>query len=143
MIVEEDQKGNDRAEYGNYILKHISKNLTNYFGKGFSVTNLKYRRRFYKAFQKGQTLYDQLSCSHYLLLSKIEEENKIKFYFNEAIASNWSVRELERQIASLLYERLVLSKNKEEVLQLANKGYKINNPADLVKDPYILEFLLE
>ncbi|MCT4593028.1 MAG: PDDEXK nuclease domain-containing protein, partial [Anaeromicrobium sp.] len=104
-------------------------------------TNLKYMRKFYKSFPISQTLSDQLSWSHYLLLSKIDEVEKRKFYFEEAISSNWSVRELDRQISSLLFERLSLSKDKESTLQLANEGHKISKPEDLVKDPYFLEFL--
>jgi predicted nuclease of restriction endonuclease-like (RecB) superfamily len=141
MIVEEEQNGADRAGYGDYLIKSLSKKLTNEFGKGLSVTNLKYMRRFYNAFQKSQTLSDQLSWSHYLILSKIDGINKRKFYFNESISSNWSVRELERQVASLLFERVTLSIEKDEVLKFAKEGHKISKPQDLVKDPYILEFL--
>ncbi|GAA0179449.1 PDDEXK nuclease domain-containing protein [Clostridium sediminicola] len=141
MIVEEEQNGTDRANYGDYIIKYLSEKLTKDFGKGFSTTNLKYMRRFYNAFSISQTLSDQLSWSHYLLLSKIDETQKRKFYFEEAISANWSVRELDRQIASLLFERLSLSKDKKSILQLANEGHKISKPEDLVKDPYVLEFL--
>lgn len=141
MIVEEEQNGTERANYGDYIIKYLSEKLTKDFGKGFSTTNLKYMRRFYNAFSISQTLSDQLSWSHYLLLSKIDETQKRKFYFEEAISANWSVRELDRQIASLLFERLSLSKDKKSILQLANEGHKISKPKDLVKDPYVLEFL--
>ncbi len=98
-------------------------------------------RLFYNAFQKRQTLSDELSWSHYLLLTKITELDKRSFYFREAIESKWSVRELERQISSLLFERLELSKDKEGVLTIAKKGHEITVPKDLVKDPYVLEFL--
>ena len=92
-------------------------------------------------FQKHQTLSDELSWSHYLLLTKVKEDDKRLFYFNEAMNSKWSVRELERQISSLLFERLTLSKDKEEVLLIAKEGHEINSSKDLVKDPYVLEFL--
>ncbi len=98
-------------------------------------------RSFYRAFSISQTLSDQLSWSHYLLLTRIKEVEKKDFYFNEAINAKWSVRELERQISSLLFERLAMSKDKKSVLDLATKGQVINKPIDLVKDPYILEFL--
>ena len=141
IIVEQEQKGQGRAQYGDYILKYLSERLKNDFGKGFSITNLKYMRNFYNAFPIGQTLSDQLSWSHYIILSNIEEQKIRNFYFQECISSNWSVRELERQAASLLYERLIMSKDKDKVLEAAEKGHVINNPRDLVKDPYVLEFL--
>lgn len=141
MIVEEEQHGIDRANYGEFLLEDLSKQLKKEFSKGVSVTNLRNMRRFYNSFSKRQTLSDELSWSHYLILAKIDEIEKRKFYFNESISANWSVRELERQVASLLFERLTLSKDKEEVLRIAKEGHKISNPQDLVKDPYILEFL--
>jgi len=141
MIVEEEQNGEDRAGYGEQLLKELSEKLTQEFGRGLSVTNLRNMRLFYQSFQKHQTLSDELSWSHYLLLTKIKEEDKRSFYFMEAIESKWSVRELERQIASLLFERLTLSKDKQKVLEVAKKGHEITVPEDLVKDPYVLEFL--
>jgi len=141
IIVMEEQNGKNNAKYGDYLIANLSKKLKNDFGKGFSVTNLKNMRRFYITFPNGQTLSDHLSWSHYLLLLKIKEEEKRLFYLQESIESNWSVRELDRQISSLLFERLTLSKNKEEILQITDKGIKINEPSDLVKDPYVLEFL--
>ena len=141
MIVEEEQSGEYRANYGEMILKDLSRRLTIEFGRGFSVTNLRNMRQFYKVFQKHQTLSDELSWSHYLLLTKVKEDDKRLFYFNEAMNSKWSVRELERQISSLLFERLTLSKDKEEVLLIAKEGHEINSSKDLVKDPYVLEFL--
>ena len=141
IIVDEEQRGEERAEYGRYLIKFLSKKLTSDFGKGFSITNLKYMRVFYKAFPIGQTLSDQLSWSHYLLLSKLEQENIRHFYFKECISAHWSVRELERQISSLLYERLTLSRDKKKVLEISGKGHHIAVPSDLVKDPYVLEFL--
>ena len=141
MIVEEEQNGEDRAGYGEQLLKELSQKLTEEFGRGLSVTNLRNMRLFYQSFQKHQTLSDELSWSHYLLLTKIKEDDKRSFYFMEAIESKWSVRELERQIASLLFERLTLSKDKQKVLEVAKKGHEITVPEDLVKDPYVLEFL--
>ena len=141
MIVEEEQNGSGRAGYGDQLLKDLSKKLTKEFGRGLSVTNLRNMRLFYQSFQKHQTLSDVLSWSHYLLLTKIKEEDKRSFFFVEAIESKWSVRELERQISSLLFERLTLSKDKEAVLEVANKGHELNSPKDIVKDPYVLEFL--
>lgn len=141
MIVEEEQNGSGRAGYGDQLLKDLSKKLTKEFGRGLSVTNLRNMRLFYQSFQKHQTLSDELSWSHYLLLTKIKEEDKRSFFLVEAIESKWSVRELERQIASLLFERLTLSKDKEAVLEVANKGHELNSPKDIVKDPYVLEFL--
>lgn len=141
MIVEEEQNGSGRAGYGKQLLEALSIKLTEEFGRGLSVTNLRNMRLFYQAFQKHQTLSDELSWSHYLLLTKVKEDDKRSFYFNEAINSNWSVRELERQMGSLLFERLTLSKDKETVLEVAMKGHELNSPQDLVKDPYVLEFL--
>jgi len=141
IIVVEEQNGKNNAKYGEYLIANLSKNLKRDFGKGFSVTNLKNMRRFYNTFPNGQTLSDHLSWSHYLLLLKIKEEEKRLFYLQESIESNWSVRELDRQISSLLFERLTLSKNREEILQIADKGIEFTEPRDLVKDPYVLEFL--
>jgi len=140
MIVEEEQQGKARAEYGKNLIKYLSDRLTQDFGKGFSETNLKYMRLVYRAFPIRQTLSDELSWSQYILLSKIEKEEVRQFYLKECIASNWGVSELDRQINSLLYERLVLSKDKEEVMEIAQRGHEIKQPSDLVKDPYVLEF---
>ena len=142
-IVEEEQNGNERAEYGEKLIKNLSKRLTEEFGKGFSVTNLKQMKSFYIAYRKGQTLSDQfkLSWSHYLILMRMENIEERNFYEIESIQNNWSLRELRRQIDSALYERLVLSRDKEKVKELAFKGQVIEKPEDVVKDPYILEFL--
>jgi len=140
-IIMEIQKGNERASYGNAVLEKLSEKLTNEFGKGFSSRNLRTMRRFYVMYPIWKTVSAKLSWSHYLELIKIEEENKRQFYLNEAINSIWSVRELQRQIASLLYERIALSKNKEKVLELAQQGQVLKTGKDLVKDPFVLEFL--
>lgn len=143
MIVEEEQKGEDRAKYGKQLLKGLSQRLTKEFGRGFSVTNLKQMRSFYLAYSKGQTLSDEfnLSWSHYLKLIRINDENERKFYEIEAFKNNWSVRELQRQYDSALYTRLVLSRDKNKVKELSEKGQIIENPKDIIKDPYILEFI--
>ena len=143
LIVEEEQHGNVRAEYGKETLKNLSTKLTANYGKGFSVTNLKQMRDFYLTYQIRQTVSDQfiLSYSHYLFLMRIDNLDERKFYEIEATSSNWSLRELKRQFDSALYERLSLSKDKEKVKLLAQQGQVIENPSDIVKDPYVLEFL--
>ena len=143
LIVEEEQHGNIRAEYGKETLKKLSIKLTANYGKGFSVTNLKQMRDFYLTYQIRQTVSDQftLSYSHYLFLMRIDNPDERKFYEIEATSSNWSLRELKRQFDSALYERLSLSKDKEKVKLLAQQGQVVENPSDIVKDPYVLEFL--
>lgn len=143
-IVEEEQNGNERAEYGSALLTGLSKELTKEYGKGFSKSNLFSMRRFYLEFQKFQTLSGKLSWSHYLLLLGVSDLNARGFYEHECENSNWSVRELERQIDSQLYTRLLLSKgevNKNEVLELANKGITYQTPDSFIKDPMVLEFV--
>lgn len=135
------QQGNERASYGDAVLNKLSEKLTTEFGKGFSKRNLERMRRFYIYFPIATTVSSQLSWSHYLELIKIEEKPKRNFYFKECINARWSVRELQRQIDSLLYERLALSTNKEKVLELAGKGQVLKTSKDLVKDPFVLEFL--
>ena len=140
-IIMEIQQGNERASYGDTILDKLSEKLTNEFGKGFSSRNLRTMRRFYLTYPIWKTVSAKLSWSHYLELIKIEEETKRNFYMKETINSKWSVRELQRQIGALLYERLVLSKNKNKVLELSQKGQVLRTGKDLVKDPFVLEFL--
>lgn len=140
-IIMEIQQGDERAAYGETVLEKLSEKLTAEFGKGFSIINLRRMRKFYFLFPIRSTVLNELSWSHYLELIKIDEEPKRKFYLNEAINSKWSVRELQRQRDSLLYERLVLSSNKEKVLELAENGQEIKESKDLVKDPFVLEFL--
>jgi len=155
MIVEEEQKGKDRAEYGKQLLTGLSKALTDEFGKGFSITNIQQMRNFYLTYQKQQTLSAnsenaiqqtvsanfQLSWSHYLKLMRIDDENERKFYEIECGKNNWSVRELHRQYDSALYTRLVLSRDKDEVKKLSEKGLVLEKPKDAIKDPYILDFI--
>jgi len=144
-IVEEEQDGNKRAEYGKNLIKMLSEKLTKEFGKGFSETNLEQMRKFFKVYGISQTLSEEfqfnLSWSHYLILMRIKDINARNFYEIEAFENNWSLRELKRQVNSSLYERLVLSKDKEKVKELAVKGQIIEKPQDIIKDPYILEFL--
>nr|AXS01266.1 Protein of unknown function (DUF1016) [uncultured bacterium] len=101
---------NQRAEYGTGLIKYLSERLTKEFGKGFTVTNLKYMRQFYSVFPIGHTLCDQLSWSHYRLLIRIENEPRREFYLKECVECNWSVRQLERQITSFFYERLLATR---------------------------------
>ena len=144
-IVEEEQDGNKRAEYGKKLIKMLSEKLTKEFGKGFSETNLEQMRKFFKVYGIPQTLSEEfqfnLSWSHYLILMRIKDINARNFYEIEAFENNWSLRELKRQVNSSLYERLVLSKDKEKVKELAVKGQIIEKVQDVIKDPYILEFL--
>lgn len=137
----EIQQGDERASYGETVLEKLSQKLTDEFGKGFSKRNLERMRKFYIYFPIATTVSSQLSWSHYLELLKVDEEAKRNFYIKETINSRWSVRELQRQIGSLLYERLVLSSNKEKILELAEKGQELKESKDLVKDPFVLEFL--
>ena len=142
-IVEEEQNGNKRAEYGKKLIKTLSKKLTKEFGKGFSQRNLEQMRTFYVRYSIPQTVSAEfkLSWSHYLILMRIEDIGTRNFYEIEAIQNNWSLRELKRQVNSALYERLVLSKDKEKVKELVVKGQIIEKAQDVIKDPYILEFL--
>ncbi|MBF6643956.1 MULTISPECIES: PDDEXK nuclease domain-containing protein [Chryseobacterium] len=170
MIVEDEQSGRDRAEYSKETLKNLSKQLTEEFGKGYSVDNLQWMRKFYLTFQKRissgliansekyETLsrislqdpnYETasrnsmftLSWSHYIQLMKIEDEDERNFYEIEATQNHWSVRELTRQFNSALYERLALSKDTEGIKQLAQKGQIIEKTTDVLKSHYVLEFL--
>lgn len=142
-IVEEEQDGNKRAEYGKKLIKTLSEKLTKEFGRGFSQRNLEQMRTFYLRYSISQTVSAEfkLSWSHYLILMRIEDIDARKFYEIEAFENNWSLRELKRQVNSSLYERLVLSKDKEKVKELAVKGQIIEKAQDVIKDPYILEFL--
>jgi predicted nuclease of restriction endonuclease-like (RecB) superfamily len=144
IIVEHEQENNERAAYGKQTLKELSKVLTEEFGKGFSVSNLQFMRRFYQKYQIQQTLSVKLSWSHYCELLLISEDDKRSFYEKECINAGWSVRELKRQMETSLYERLLLSsgtENKERVLELALNGNEITKPSDIIKDPYVFEFL--
>lgn len=137
----EEQGGNEKAEYGTGLLKELSKQMTHDFGKGFTVTNLKYMRQFYLAFPNGHALRDELSWTHYRLLIKVENDNAREFYMQEAVKSGWSTRQLERQINTFFYERLLSSKNKEKVAAEIQTSEAAKNPEDIIRDPYVLEFL--
>ena len=140
MIVEK-QTGKSRAKYGDFLIDGISKKLTEKFGKGFSVQNLRRMRQFYTTYPIRSSLSSELSISHYYELIKIKEESKRNFYMHECINSNWDVRELQRQRTTLLYERLANSKEKSKVLELSTNGHNIYENKDIIKDPFVLEFL--
>ncbi|EJU07793.1 PDDEXK nuclease domain-containing protein [Fusobacterium hwasookii] len=144
IIIEEEQKRSDRAEYGKQLLIELSKKLSKEYGKGFSRSNLQNMRNFYLLYPICQTVSGKLTWSHYCELLSISDNSKRNFYEKESINSNWSVRELKRQIKTSLFERLLLSsgeKNKEKVLELSLKGNEINKASDIIKDPYVFEFL--
>lgn len=143
LIVEEEQNGKSKAEYGQNLITELSHKLTTEFGKGFSTTNLKQMRTFYLTYSKGQTVSDEfrLSWSHYLMLMRIDNVEERKFYEIETAENSWSLRELQRQFDTSLYERLALSRNKNEVKKLSEKGLIIEKAQDSLKDPYVLEFL--
>ncbi|MBK7057259.1 MAG: DUF1016 family protein [Leptospiraceae bacterium] len=148
MIVEKEQQGKMRAEYGKELIQKLSKRLKREFGKGFSVDNLENMRKFYIVYSKSETVSRKfienknspLNWSHYQILIRMEKSER-QFYEIESIQNNWSVRELKRQFNSALFQRLSLSKNKKEVKRLSKKGQIIEKPTDLIKDTYILEFL--
>jgi predicted nuclease of restriction endonuclease-like (RecB) superfamily len=140
-IVEEEQRGQTRAEYGKQLIMDLSKRLTADFGKGFDRSNLFHMKAYYVAFPKVDALRRELSWTHYRTLLKVEKADARSFYEQEAVTANWSTRELDRQVYSLLFERLALSKDKQGVLELAQKGHEIARPLDLVKDPYVLDFV--
>ena len=143
-VIVEDELKNNRGEYGKKQLLAISKNLTNKFGKGFSQSNLCNMKMFYTKYPIFQSVTGKLSWTHYCELLYISDDDKRSFYEKEAINANWSVRELKRQISSSLFERLLLSNgetNKKKVLELVLKGNEIAKPKDIVKDPYVFEFL--
>jgi len=140
-IVEFEQHGNERAEYGSQLFERLSKDLTSTYGKGFSRSNLLYMRKLYVSFQISETLSHKLTWSHYFEILKADSDLEIGFYSKQCEKDNWSVRELKRQMKSSLFERIALSKDKEGVLKLSKKGYIVEKPEDLLKDPFVLEFL--
>ena len=144
IISEHEQTVPERADYGKQTLKELARVLTAEFGKGFSRANLYNMRLFYTTYEKVQTVSGQLSWSHQCELLNISDEAKRSFYEREAANANWSVRELKRQIASSLFERLLLSSgddNRRRVAELAAKGNEIAKPSDIIRDPYVFEFL--
>jgi predicted nuclease of restriction endonuclease-like (RecB) superfamily len=150
LIVEQEQKGEAKAEYGQALIKVLSKRLTHDFGKGFTASNLRYMRQFYLTFPICHALRDksdvnalhpELSWTHYRLLLKVENPKARHFYIQECIESNWSTRQLERQINSFYYERLLSSQNKQLVRNEAETKTLALRPENIIKDPYVLEFL--
>ena len=137
----EKQGGNETAEYGSNLLSLLSKKLISEYGKGFTITNLKYMRQFYLTFQNRHALRDQLSWSHYRLIMKVKNEKARQFYIEETIKSNWSTRQLERQINTFSYERLIASKGNYDVVEDTSKKEPNKKLTDVIRDPYVLEFL--
>ncbi len=141
QIVEYEQNGSKKAEYGSKLLKNLAKDLTKIYGRGFSRSNLQNMRLLYLRFPICQTLSSKLSWSHYTELLSISDDLAFSFYLKETEKEKWSVRELKRQIQSALFERLALSKDKDGVLTLAKEGQLPSQARDIVKDPYVFEFL--
>jgi predicted nuclease of restriction endonuclease-like (RecB) superfamily len=140
-IIEEEQHGRDRATYGERLIPYLSEQLVPKFGNSFSARNLNYFRQFYRLFPIVNALRSQLAWTHYRLLLGIETEGKKEFYIEEAVKNNWTARQLDRQIGSQLYERLLLSTDKESVLSVARNEKQPAEPKEIIKDPMILEFL--
>lgn len=140
-IVEYEQNGENRAEYGKSVINDLSARLTKAYGKGFTATNLRYMRQFYATFPIYHTVSDKLSWSHYRVLMKVNDESARAFYIDECGKSNWSVRQLERQINTLFYERLLSSQDKASVKKEVLEKEPAKTPRDFIKDPYVLEFL--
>lgn len=140
-IVEYEQNGKDKAVYVDQLLDRLSRDLSLEFGKGFSRSNLIYMRKIFLQFPKSETLSNKLSWSHYFEILKGDSPLEISFYTKQCEKENWSVRELKRQMKSMLFHRLAISKDKESILDLAQKGAEIQTPKDLLKDPYVFEFL--
>lgn len=140
-IFEEEQKGKERAGYGEQLIKFLSAELQPEFGTGFSSRNLNLFRQFYRAFPIVHALRAQLSWTHYRKLTSIDSEDKRNFYIAEAEKNHWSARQLERQVDSHLYERLLLSNDKESVLAVARNEKHPSDPKEIIKDPMVLEFL--
>jgi len=140
LIVNDEQRGEPRADYGRGVVRELATRLTAEFGAGFDKSNLWNMRAFFLAYPKIDAVRRELSWTHYRLLLRVERAESRAFYEAEAVNARWSTRELERQIHSMLFERLALSLDKSAVMDLAAKGQGIQKPADLVKDPYVLEF---
>jgi len=140
-IFEEEQGGRQRADYAMYLIKLLAEKLQPEFGSGFSVRQLELFRQFYRTFPIANTLYSQLSWSQYKILIRMDNPDKIQFYKEETVKNHWTVRQLERQLNSNLYERLLLSNNKEAVLSVARREKHPSDAREIIKDPMILEFL--
>ncbi len=139
-IVEFEQGGKVRAEYGKQLLVNLAKDLTLQNGRGFSRSNLSYMRKFYLSFPKCETVSHKLTWSHYFEILKCDEPLEMQFYLKQCIKEGWKVRELKRQMKSALFQRLALSTDKEGVLALANEGHQVMKPQDIIRDPFVLEF---
>ena len=140
-IFEEEQQGKDRAEYGKYLIKYVSKQIEPEFGSGFGVRQLERCRRFYRFFPIASAVRTQLNWTQYKLLISVEDTDKREFYIAESIKNHWTSRQMERQVNSLLYERLLLSNDKESVLAVARGEKQVSEVNEIVKDPMYLEFL--
>lgn len=140
-IVEFEQGGKEKADYGSSLLDRLSRDLTQRHGKGFSRSNVFYMRKLYLSFQNSETLSHKLNWSHYFEILKADDPLEISFYTQQTAREGWSVRELKRQMKSMLFHRLALSKDKAGVLQLASQGHDIEQAEDLLKEPFVLEFL--
>ena len=140
QIVEYEQHGNEKAEYGLGLLNQLSKDLTIRYGNGFSLSNINKMRKMYLTYPILQTVSAKLTWSHYVELLKIDDPLERSFYEKECVEERWGVRELKRQMKSMLFHRLALSTNKQEVLKLASEGQIIEKPEDILKDPYVFEF---
>jgi predicted nuclease of restriction endonuclease-like (RecB) superfamily len=140
-IFEEEQQGKDRADYGTYLIRQLSEQIQPEFGSGFSYRQLNWYRQFYRTFPIVSTLRTQFNWSHYKLLISISDEHKREYYIAESSNNNWTSRQLERQINSQLYERLLLSNDKESVLAVARKEKNPIHPSEIIKEPMVLEFL--
>ena len=141
LIVEDEQNGNERAEYGKAVLEGLSKKLTAEFGKGFDESNLRYMRLFYQTFKNCDTLRHELTWSHYRMLLRVKDETARNWYMNEAANQTWSTRQLDRQISVLYYERLLASQDKKAVQIEAKTKLSEIEPQQFIHDPYVLEFL--
>lgn len=140
-IVEYEQAGNVRAEYGKAVMQNLSKRLTAEFGKGFTIANLRNMRQFYLMFQKRYAVRSELTWTHYRMIMRIENPDARAYYVDECAKGNWSTRQLERQINSFCYERVISSRNKDAVVSDVLEKEPPRTPEDFIKDPYVLEFV--
>ena len=140
-IFEEEQQGKDRADYGAYLIRNLAEELTPLYGSGFSVRQLEQSRRFYRMYPIANAVRSQLNWTQYRLLIQIEDPFKREYYELESVNNAWTARETERQINAMLYERLLLSNDKESVLAVARKERIPESPTEIIKDPMVLEFL--
>ena len=140
-IVEKEQQGKERADYGTYLIKRLAQEIEPEYGSGFGERQLKFCRQFYKTYPNGNALRSQLNWSQYRMLIQISDPDKREYYELEAVNEGWAGRQLERQINSMLYERLLLSNDKESVLAVARKERTPETPQEIIKDPMVLEFL--